>query len=167
MIRKKRVKRVVGDVVAIPLNENHDFGLGVVLAEPLMGFFHTSFKTGQEPAMTEVLRLSMAFRIWVMRQPVVDGTWPVLGKIEVLPEWASKPRFFKEDPINRKVTIYSKGVERLPEPGEVDDLECAAVWSACHVVDRLNDLLAGRPNKWVQSMRPKEINPLTKIPNRW
>jgi hypothetical protein len=72
-------------------------------------------------------------------------------------ELAVAPWFFKQDAISGKVTVGRTGSEeRLPEPGQIDNLERAAVWSATHIVDRLQDHFAGKPNKWVASMRPKK-----------
>jgi hypothetical protein len=34
-------------------------------------------------------------------------------------------------------------------------LECAAVWEAEHVVDRINDHYAGRKNKWLEQLEIK------------
>lgn len=157
MSRKRKTRRVVGDVVAIPLGDSEQVGFGVVLEEPLMAFFDVSAKAGAEPSVGEIARYPVAFRIWVMNQPIVDGLWPVLGKVDVPEELAVAPWFFKQDPISGKLTVGRTGSEeRLPEPGQVDSLERAAVWSAAHVVDRLQDHFAGKPNKWVASMRPKK-----------
>lgn len=157
MSRKRKVRRVVGDVVAIPLGDSGQVGFGLVLEAPLVAFFDLSAKAGAEPSVAEIARHPVAFRILVMHQPIVDGLWPVLGKVEVPVELALLPWFFKEDLISGKVTVTRTGAEeRVPEPGEVDNLERAAVWSAVHVVDRLQDHFAGKPNKWVESMRPKK-----------
>ncbi len=91
-----------------------------------------------------------------MSQPIVDGQWPVIGKVAVPKELLVPPWFFKQDPISGKLAIGRTGTEeRTPEPGQIETLERAAVWSAAHVVDRLRDYFDGRPNKWVESMRPK------------
>jgi Immunity protein 26 len=156
MSRKRKTKRVAGSVVAIPLSDSDQVGFGLVLEEPLMAFFDVSAKAGHEPSLREIASYPVAFRIWVMNQPVVDGLWPVLGKMDVPEELAVAPWFFKQDPISGKITIGKTGSEeRSPEPGQLVGLERAAVWSAVHVVDRLRDHLANRPNKWVESMRLK------------
>lgn len=156
MSRRRKTQRIVGEVVAIPLAESEQVGFGLVLEEPLMAFFNLSAKRGAVPSVEEILRSPVAFRIWVMNQPIVDGQWPVLGKVDVPAELTIAPLFFKQDAISGKITVGRTGAEeRLPEPGQLDTLERAAVWSAGHVVDRLQDHFAGKPNRWVASMRPK------------
>jgi hypothetical protein len=155
MIRKRKTRRVVGDVVAIPLGDGR-IGFGLVLECPLMAFFDVSAKVGEEPTVEEIIRYPVAFKIWVMNQPIVDGLWPVFGKVSVPKELAVEPWFFKEDPISGKISITKSGAEeRFAKPGQVDNLERAAVWSAVHVVDRLRDHFKGKPNKWVEAMRPR------------
>jgi Immunity protein 26 len=147
----------VGDVVAIPLGDSGQVAFGLVLEEPLIAFFDVSAKAGAEPSVGEIIRYPVAFRVWVMNQPIVDGLWPVLGKVDVPEELAVAPWFFKQDLFSGEITVGRTGFEeRLPEAGEVDSLERAAVWSAVHVVDRLQDHFAGNPNKWVTSMRPRK-----------
>lgn len=149
MTRRRRTRRVVGDVVSIPLDDGARVGFGLVLEDPLMAFFDLSTNTGQEPDVSEVVRSPVAFRIWVMRQPIVDGLWPVLGRVEVPAELAVAPWFFKQDLISGKITITRTGSEKVvPAPGQAERLERAQVYSACHVVDRLQDHFAGRPNRW-------------------
>lgn len=121
-----------------------------------MAFFDVSSDAGALPSVEEIVRYPVAFRVWVMNQPLVDGLWPVLGTVTVSEEQRAQPWFFKQDPISGKVTVGRTGTEeRTPELGEVDRLERAAVWSTSHIVDRLRDHFAGNPNKWVESTRPK------------
>ncbi|MBK8252950.1 MAG: immunity 26/phosphotriesterase HocA family protein [Polyangiaceae bacterium] len=156
--KTRRGRWRVGDVVAIPLGESGQVGFGLVLKAPLMAFFDASVPTGREPSAEQILRYPVAFKIWVMRKPLVSGEWPRLGSVEVPDALMEEPWFFMQDALNGKITITKTGAEQFPpEPGQVDNLECAAVWSACHVVDRLQDHFAGRPNKWVESARPKPI----------
>ncbi|MDX2053373.1 MAG: immunity 26/phosphotriesterase HocA family protein [Polyangiaceae bacterium] len=156
MSRRRKIPRVAGELVAIPLADGERVGFGLVLEEPLMAFFDLSAKRDSMPSVEEIIRSPVAFKIWVMNQPIVDGLWPVLGKADVPPDLAVAPWFFKQDAISGKITVGRTGAEELqPMPGQLDALERAAVWSASHVVDRLQDHFAGKPNKWVISMRPK------------
>jgi hypothetical protein len=71
----------------------------------------------------------------------------------------NNPPFFKRDSISGKLSIYTerggKSFEKDATLEECKQLECAAVWSANHIIDRLNDHFSGKPNKWVESMKPK------------
>ncbi len=159
MSRKRKLRRKSGDVVAIPIGNGNRVGFGLLLEEPLIAFFDLSSKAGEEPPVEEIIRAPVAFRVWVMNQPVVDGLWPVIGRVAIPQELLTPPWFFKQDPISGKITVGRTGSEELPpEPGQMETLERAAVWSASHIADRLQDHFAGRPSKWVQSMRPKRTN---------
>jgi len=156
MSRKPKVRRTAGDVVAIPLGEGNDVGFGLVLDEPLVVFFDLRVNAEEAPPVEEIVRSPVAFRIWVMNKPIVDGTWPVIGRVSLSEPMKTKPWFFKQDPLSGEITIGRTGHEEFPaEPGQAERLERAAVWSAEHVVDRLKDCFSGRPNKWVESLRCK------------
>src|SRR5512141_1361538 len=156
MARRRKVRRTPGDVVAIPLDDGRR-GFALVLDDPLVAVFSLASDPGAEPAVDELVRSPVAFRIWVMVQPIADGEWPVIGRVSEIPaELRVAPWFFKQDPLSGKITVGRTGAEELPpEPGKPLPPERAAVWSAVHVVDRLRDHLAGRPNVWVESLRPK------------
>ncbi|MBK8252952.1 MAG: immunity 26/phosphotriesterase HocA family protein [Polyangiaceae bacterium] len=150
--KTRRGRWRVGDVVAIPLGESGVVGFGLVLKAPLMAFFDASVPTGREPSAEQILRYPVAFKICVMRKPLVSGEWPRLGTVDVPEKLLEEPWFFMQDALNGKITITKTGAEQLPaEPGQVDNLERAAVWSACHVVNRLQEHFAGRPNRWIGS----------------
>ena len=151
--KQKRFRRKVGDIVAIPLGEGR-VGFGWVLEEPLVAFFDYSTDADHIPAVQVILRAPIAFRILVMNHAFTRGTWPVIGHAQIPDELATSPWFFKKDLISGKVTLTQTGAEEVPaENNEWEHLECAAVWEPFHVVDRLQDHFAGRPNKWVESMK--------------
>lgn len=154
--RKRAIKRRVGDVVAVPLSPGR-IGFGLVLPDALMAFFDGAADHEKPPDVADILKLPVAFRVWVMHAPIKSGEWPVIGTAEVPQHLLERPLFFKQDDISKRITVGPTAGpdERPPLPGELDRLECMAVWSACHIVDRLNDHLARRPNKWVESMRPR------------
>lgn len=157
MARRRKVRRVVGDVVAIPIGDGARRGFGMVLQEPLIAFFDCSSKVGEEPSIERIVRTPVAFRVCVMNRPIEDGTWPVIGRVETVPaELLVEPWFFKQDPISGLITMTRTGEEEVPaEAEQIESLERAAVWSPEHISDRLQDHFAGRPNKWVESLRLK------------
>ncbi|MCU0664005.1 MAG: immunity 26/phosphotriesterase HocA family protein [Myxococcota bacterium] len=156
MTQKRKIKRTVGDVIAIPLGDGIRFGYGLVLKEPLVAFFDFCCDSAREITADEVVLKPVAFKIWVMYQPIVDGTWPVIGNVDVPEHLKTQPWFFKTDPISKKTTVLKTGNEEFsPEPGQAETLERAAVWSAEHVTDRLRDHFDGVANKWVDLLKFK------------
>ena len=124
---------------------------------PLVAFLDHSFVTGSAPAAETLIWHTVLFRIWVMRKALTCGQWPRIGRVDVPAELTSRPWFFKQDPISKALSLTRTGAEEIPATLEsIAGLECAAVWSANHVEDRLRDHFAGRPNKWVKSSRKLE-----------
>ncbi len=152
MKMKKKQKRKRGDIAKIDLG-NSFFAFAQVLESPLMAFF--DFRSKVIPPISDIVAKPIAFKLWVMKYAVTDGDWPIVGHAPVNRSINERPPFFKKDSISGKFTItYSGAEEEDAELEDVIDLECAAAWDPEHVVDRLNDHFAGRPNKWVESMRP-------------
>jgi hypothetical protein len=153
MSRKRKIRRTVGDIVAIPIDEDH-VAFGLVLEEPLLALFDFKCEVGEVPTVEDIVRRPVAFRIWVMNHPIVDGSWRIVGRVAVPENLADAPWFFKQDPISGRVTITKTGAEEVsPAPNQAEALEPAAVWEPEHVIDRLRDHFNGRPNKWVEAMR--------------
>ena len=149
----KKTRRKLGDVLMIPLGDG-SFGYGRVLEEPLVAFY--DLRNNKPGALDEIVSKKVAFKVWVMNYAITDGDWPVLGNLPLEPELTTEPLFFKKDPISKALSIYRDSTgEKVPASRiDCEKLECAAAWEPEHVVDRLNDHFAGRPNGWVESMRP-------------
>lgn len=89
-----------------------------------------------------------------MRKALTSGRWPRIGRVAVPEELSTPPWFFKQDPISRVLSLTKDGGAEIPATLQsISGLECAAVWSANHVEDRLRDHFDGRPNQWVESLR--------------
>lgn len=147
MARHKR-RWVPGAVVKIPLPDGtHTYGLQ--RKDPLISVF--DIRTADDLAPEEVAQRPVLFAVWVMAR--ARALWPVIGEVTLSPAMESPESFVKRDLISGKVTTYTEGRERPAEPGEIAKLEVAAVWDPEHVVDRVVDHFAGRPNKWVESLR--------------
>ena len=153
MSSKKKVRRRVGDVVAIPLGDG-SYGFGRVLRTPLVAFY--DLRKSNISELQDVLCAPVAFIVAVMKYALNDGDWPVIGYAPLEEALMKEPLFFKKDGISGSLSIYrdSSGVFTPASREQCEGLECAAVWDRCHLVDRLIDHFAGRPNKWVESMRP-------------
>ena len=124
----------VGAVLSVPHEGGEAFAQ--MLNHPEMAFF-------ADKELTKLL-----FRIWVHKSCYSTGHWLRIGKAPVsLDCQAEVPRFSK-DAINGSYSIRVRIEERKATREECIELECAAVWEANHVEDRLADLAAGRENKW-------------------
>jgi len=154
--RKRRVRRKVGDVVSIPLEDNR-VAFGWVLEEPLLAFFDYSCDTGAMPTIDEIIRKPISFRVNVMNYAVTRGRWTVIGHAPVPEKLLQTPWFFKEDRFSGKLSLTQVGAgDEIPAtPEQCKGLERAAVWDPEHVEDRLRDHFAGRPNIWVESLKLK------------
>jgi len=140
--KKKRIRRKLGDVVAVPLGGT--YGYGRVLKEPLMAFYN--LHSNDILAVENILPAPVAFRIWVINYAVTHGIWPVLGHSPLTPELLEEPLFFKKDSISRELTIYRDSTsEEMPATREqCEKLECGAVWEPHHVVGRQKEDKRGR-----------------------
>lgn len=105
---------------------------------------------------------SVAFRILVANKPITSARWRRIGELTVEERPWGKVRFLRRDPISGALSIHEIAPDRVVMDRDVsstDDLsqlERYAVWSQSHVEDRLRDHFAGRPNKWVESLRYKQ-----------
>lgn len=151
----KRVRRRLGDIVRIDLGQGgHSYGQ--VADEPLLVFFDAVFT--EAPPPEQAVKLPVLFRIWVNNDAVQKGVWAVVGNRPLATENAVEPYFYKQDAISGALSVYHSsyvdtGWERPASEAECEGLECAAVWEAEHVEDRLRDHFAGRPNAWLESLR--------------
>ena len=152
MSRKKRIRRKLGDVIAVPLRDGL-FGYGRVLREPLIAFYNLQ---SSEPLPLEKIVLApVAFVLFVMNSAIIDGDWSVLGNIPLSADLLQEPLFFKKDSITGALSTYrdSTGEETPATREQCKGLECAAVWEPNHIADRLSDYFSGRRNAWVDDLQ--------------
>jgi len=147
---KKKAPLQVGDVVKIDLGGG-SISFGRVLEEPLIAFY--DLEASEVPDLQVILELPVLFTVWVMNDAVTSGRWPVIGNVSLSPELEVAPKFFKQDPISKKFSIYHLGKETSASLAECENLERAAVWEPSHVEDRLRDHCLGIPNQWVESLK--------------
>ncbi len=153
-MKQSRQKRRVGDIFKIDLGDG-SWAYGRVLKEPLVAIY--DLKTSKEVPLQTIISSPVAFKVWVMNSAITKGIWPVIGNAPLTPDLEVQPPFFKRDPLSGALSItYVGGGDEIPASLEdCANLENAAVWSAEHIVDRLNDHFAGRPNKWVELLKPR------------
>lgn len=160
--RAKRTRRKPGQFVEIGLGGGQR-AFGRVLMEPLFAFYDYQVTDDTLPGLAELAALPIAFRIWVTNYVVTKNRWKVLGTLPLSADLRIAPDFFKRDPISGRLSIYNDdfapSYERPATWAECEPLECAAVWDGEHVEDRLRDHFAGRPNRWLESLKLKRMGP--------
>lgn len=153
----KKQRRVVGDIVAIELSNNR-IAYGIVLQEPIFGFFDLISSGETKLLLEEIAHRPILFRIGVQRYAITKGIWKVVGHVTPPPALLEPPKFFIQSPMNGALFITKDGSDRQSATyEECINLECCAAWDPEHVVSRLEDHFAGRPNKWVELVRPTRV----------
>lgn len=146
-------KRTPGDIVRIDLGDKtHAYGR--VLEDALFALYDGCFK--DELPLSDICALKVLFQVPVMDKAVKLGRWTIVGHAPLDALLLNPLPQYIQDPIRKdRFSIYHKGQIRPATREEVVGLERAAVWDPTHVEDRLRDHFAGRPNKWVESLRIK------------
>jgi hypothetical protein len=156
--RSKMTRRQPGQVVLIELGQGN-CSYARVLNDPLVAFYDLLCRTTGEISVDEVISSPVAFTLMVMNHAITRGRWPVVGRVDISPEFQVPPPFCKQDAVTGKLSIYQEvpelapNYERPARVGECLGLETAAIWEPEHVEDRLRDHFAGEPNKWVEQLK--------------
>ncbi len=149
-----------GDVLEIPLPEGQ-IAYGRVLKSPLVAFY--AVRTKVPLTIEQALASPVAFKVWAILSAVKSGRWRIVGHAPLEDALKTTPTFYKVDSITKALGLYHAGKTEPATVEQCADLECAAVWSAQHLEDRLADFFADRPNKWVESLSIKHLTtPRTK-----
>lgn len=155
-MQNKKVRLRIGDVLNIDLG-NGEYSFARVL-ETDVAFYN--LKSTHIPSIQEILSTPILFRIHVMDYAIKSARWPVIGHASLEDELQEPSMYFKQDPINGELSLYTESdgdyYERPATREECEGLECAAVWDPEHVEDRLRDHFAGVPNKWEESLKIKD-----------
>ena len=148
--RTKAPKRVVGDIVKIPLGDGwHSYAR--VLPEASYAFYDT--RVNGDDTFEEIIARPILFFAAVMGYAIKKSRWPIVGHVPSEDQLKAPPRFI-QDALNKdRFEVYEDGKIRPSTRAECAGLECAAVWDPEHVEDRLRDHYAGRKNKWVESLK--------------
>lgn len=108
--------------------------------------------------LQDLAKRKILFIIAVYNSAINSGRWIKIGKLPLDDELKNLPlNFIKDalDPEYFKIYNPNTGIIRPAEKMECSGLECAAVWEAEHVEERILDHYAGKPNKWVESLKLK------------
>jgi hypothetical protein len=153
----KKIKLKEGNVFAIPLGDG-SFAFCRTLRSPLTEFFDLRGST--IPPLDRIVTSPVLFKIVVMKYAFTGNVWQLVGNVLLGPQDIEAVWFFKQDPTG-ELFLTRDGAEGRPATlKESVGLERAAGWDPEHVEERLRDHFAGRPNRWVESMKPKPIGEL-------
>lgn len=146
----KRQRRIVGDVVQIPLGDGtHTYAR--VLPEASFAFYDS--RTSAEIEIANVVNLPVLFFIAVSTEAIRDRRWRVVGHVP-LDDRLRTPARFIQDPYDAdSFSLYKDGQIIPATRQECVGLECMAVWEPEHVENRLRDYYAGRKNKELESLK--------------
>lgn len=149
-----RIKRREGNILKIALNDNEHV-YAHVSSDPLVIFYDKLCTSELSPS--EITKLPIAFRIFVMKTAVTNGVWSLYGFHQLSTDQRAIPIMYKQDRVSGRLfhhhhSFSDTNFERSALLSECNNMECAAVWSANHVEDRLRDHFCGRPNKWLRLM---------------
>lgn len=155
-MKRVSVRRKEGDIFIITLPDG-SYGYGRVLVDPFYAFYDLKTK---EPIndLVKITSSKILFKLAVMKYAITSGGWKILGNIK-LDEYLKEPPilFGQSDVSNFFWLEYWDGTQQDSTFEECMNLERAAVWEPEHVESRLEDYFAGRPNKWVESLRAKKV----------
>lgn len=137
-----------GALVRVDLQDgSHTYGR--LRVEHVISFYDA--RSDDELNPTEVVERPILFSVCVAARAL--SLWPEVAFYELPGSLAGYESFVKRDRLSGRLSTYTAGRERPVLAGEPETLEVAAVWEPEHIVDRLIDHYAGRPNKWVESLR--------------
>ncbi|MGR4021036.1 immunity 26/phosphotriesterase HocA family protein [Vibrio harveyi] len=151
-MRNKKVKRRIGDIVKIVL-EDGSLTFGHILEDPIIAFYDA--KTEQVLPTEDIINLPVLFKVCVMNNAITSGRWEVIGNKELTQYLKEPVTFFRQDMLSKKFFLHTDSKEIPASREQCLGLERAAVWDAEHVEDRLRDHYAGVVNPWVESLRLK------------
>jgi len=140
---------VEGAYIKIPLG-NSCYSLARLLKSPNVAFYDDVYKENDEVSFGQ---RKIAFITCIYTDIIKKGEWIILMEQTLEPELRVAPKYFKQDPITKDYFIYQDGIEIPCDKEDCNNLERLAVWDSRHIVDRLNDLRTGQPNKWVESLK--------------
>lgn len=152
--RNRRVRRQVGDVASIALDDRGTLAYAIVLEHAKVAIFDG--RRGLDAA-SAVLHPPLFF-VSVMDNAVTSGRWPIVASCPERVAHLAPPPTFMQDPLNpERFQIYDRGSMRPASRSECEGLERTAVWDAEHVEDRIRDTYAGIENQILRSMRMDAI----------
>ena len=144
---------VIGTVVAIEIEKDR-FSLGLLLKRPYVAFLDGVYGPEYAPTDEALAQAKVLFICGIYRDAISRGTWKKMGQAPDLAKNIAIPTLCMHSKFSTTYTKLLSDGRMVPATREeCVALEPAAVWEAPAVEDRIRDTIAGRQNKWLQSMR--------------
>ena len=130
----------IGDFLAIPLDGKFCFAR--IAHKGDLACYEIISDT--IPPLETVARASVLFTVGVNYDEYVTDRWKIIGHKPLEGHLNQPQKFYREDPITKKIDIYFDGKFFPVTDEDVSKLECAAAWSADNIEARLRKHFAGR-----------------------
>ncbi len=108
--------------------------------------------------LTILQKANILFIVTVYNDIITQGIWVKVGKLPIRNNLLVQPMKYIQDiqnPNNFELYNPNTGEIKKATREQCVGLECAAVWEANHVVDRIRDYYLGRSNIWVEQLKMK------------
>lgn len=150
---KRKNRPVAGDVIAIPLLDG-SFGFARFLKNESLAFYNCR---APEILLTdEIITQQVLFRLCVFDDSIIDGVWPILGRIPLSEDLLKNPPTYFWAPLDSHPFLLIEGnCEMTPAtPEECQGLDRATVWSPEMASIRLYHTFTGDHEKWIEKIEP-------------
>lgn len=151
----KRQRIIPGSILEI--NSNDKYYYAQILNSKGCAFFDSELDSPLEDYSSLNCK-EVLFIVRVYDDVIKKGRWLKVGKMEIRSDLKVEPYKFIQDSLNPdNFELYNPNTGQITPSSrkEVEGLECAAVWEAEHVEDRLRDHFGGKPNVWVEQLAVK------------
>ena len=156
---KRSRKPKAGDLFAISLGDG-TYGFAQVAHTGDYAFF--DFRAERAPPLEEIVSHPVAFRVPAVSGVASKGGWTALGNLPPAGALA-QPAAYVNQPVGSNQLFLIVGNRRTPATYEqAKGLEAMAWWFEHHLLQRLKDHFAGRPNWDAEVTREIKIyDPIT------
>lgn len=154
----RRQRRTPGSIVEI--NISGGICYAQILDKTLVVFDYKAEKSLSDNELIVLMSAPVLFFVTVYNDVITKGQWLKVGNLPIREEFRSVPMKFIQDALKpERFELYDPNTGEIKPSTyeECKDLECAAVWEALHVEERLRDYYNNVPSKWVESLKPKLI----------
>lgn len=139
-----------GDVLAIPLGDG-SYGFGQICHSKSYAYF--DLRSEVLPEIQDVVSCPVLFRVSMVQDAIKNGGWIILGNAPLKGGLAEPGTFWTQAVGCNDVNIFRNNVFIPAARDDVAGLELLAWWYEHHIVERLLDHFAGRPNKTAEFFR--------------
>lgn len=153
--KSKRYRRPKeGDVLAIPLG-NETYGFCQVARGGDYAYFDV--RSDRFLSLDEIISHPVAFRVPMIGDAAKEGKWTLLGNAPLTGGLVKEADYWNQ-PVGSNQLYIIRGNASIPAtPNDVKGLELMAWWYEHHVVQRLLDYFAGRPNEMVERYKKFKV----------